>query len=115
MTKHVGLDLVNVCLGNLPLKLNIAPERLTAICERNDVAYLAVFGSYARGDFTPKSDVDLLVRFSTSKSLLDLVRIEREFARFLRKRVDLVTVDSVSPYLKERIFGEARCLYEKSG
>ena len=106
---------MNVCVENLPADFEISHERLAELCERNDVAYLALFGSYARGDFTRRSDVDLLVRFSTSKSLLDLVRIEREFSKLLRKKVDLVTVASVSPYLKERIFGEARCLYEKSG
>jgi error-prone DNA polymerase len=44
------------------------------------VEYLGLFGSYARGDFSEDSDVDLLVRFSKPKSLLTLVRIEREFA-----------------------------------
>lgn len=106
---------MNVCIDNIPPDCKISPERLAELCERNDVAYLAIFGSYARGDFTRRSDVDLLVRFSTSKSLLDLVRIEREFAKLLRRKVDLVTVASVSPYLKERIFREARCLYEKPG
>lgn len=83
------------------------------ICERNDVAYLGVFGSFARGEATASSDVDLLVRFAQPKSLLDLVRIEREFADRLGRPVDLVIEEAISPYLRERILGEVREIYEQ--
>ena len=100
--------------------MSSSPRILTAlanlgdICQANDVESLGVFGSYARGDSTETSDVDLLVRFSKTKSLLDLVRIERQFSERLGKQVDLVTEASVSPYLRDRIFGEVKNLYEKS-
>jgi len=45
----------------------------------------------ARGEETEESDVDLLVRFARPKSLLDLVRIEREFSEALGRKVDLLT------------------------
>jgi predicted nucleotidyltransferase len=89
-------------------------SNLDDICLANDVESLGVFGSYSRGDFTPTSDVDLLVRFSKTKSLLDLVRIEREFSERLSRPVDLVTEASVSPFLRDRIFNEEKKLYEKS-
>ena len=82
------------------------------ICRRNDIAYLGVFGSYARGDFTPESDIDLLVRFSRQKTLLDLVRIEDQLAARLGKPVDLVIEGAVSPYLRDRIMAEVRPVYE---
>jgi len=53
-----------------------------------------------------------LVRFSTRKGLLALVRIEREISDILGKKVDLVTESSVSPYLIERIRKDMKILYE---
>ena len=83
------------------------------ICEQNDIAFLGVFGSHARGEATPESDVDLLVRFARRKSLLTLVRIERQFAERLGRPVDLVTEASLSPYLRERVKAEVESLYER--
>ncbi len=89
--------------------------QLEDICQRNDIVFLGLFGSFARGDFTPESDVDLLVRFSTPKSLLDLARIEREMSERLGRPVDLVTEAALSPYLKERILATVQTIYEKAG
>ena len=83
------------------------------ICEQNDIAFLGVFGSHARGEATPGSDVDLLVRFARRKSLLTLVRIERQFSERLGRPVDLVTEASLSPYLRERVQAEVESLYER--
>src|SRR5690606_30075086 len=87
--------------------MRIDRKRLEEICRRNDVELLLLFGSAARGEDTEQSDVDLLVRFSKRKSLLDLVRIEREFAEALGRKVDLLTEGSLSPYLRDQILGEA--------
>ena len=87
-------------------------EKLIAVCRRHDVVFLGVFGSYARGEADAQSDVDLLVRFSKRKSLLDLVRIEREVGTALGRPVDLLTEASISPYLRERILQETVVLYE---
>lgn len=91
----------------------INPVIIAEVCKKNNIAYLSLFGSYAHGDFTPKSDVDILVRFSKPKSLLDLVRIEREFANRLGKPVDLITEAAVSPYLKEAIKSNLKLIYEQ--
>ncbi len=87
-------------------------RQIEDICRQNDIAFLGVFGSYARGDFTPESDVDLLVRFSRQKTLLDLVRIEDQLAARLGRSVDLVIEGGVSPYLRDRIMAEVRPIYE---
>jgi len=84
------------------------------ICRRNDIDTLLLFGSVARSEETEESDVDLLVRFARPKSLLDLVRIEREFSEALGRKVDLLTEGALSPYLRERILGEAAVLYERA-
>jgi predicted nucleotidyltransferase len=87
-------------------------RKIEDICRQNDISFLGVFGSYARGDYTADSDIDLLVRFSRRKSLLDLVRIEDQLAARLGKPVDLVVEGGVSPYLRDRILSEVRPIYE---
>ncbi|NUM77966.1 nucleotidyltransferase domain-containing protein [candidate division KSB1 bacterium] len=65
-------------------------NKLIEICQKNDVAKIGVFGSMARGEASEKSDIDLVVYFSKPKSLLNLVRLEREISEGLGKKVDLL-------------------------
>lgn len=69
----------------------------------NGARRIALFGSYVTGTEGPDSDLDILVEFSERKSLLDLVRLERELSEELGIRVDLLTEGSISPYLIDRI------------
>jgi len=73
---------------------------------------IGIFGSMARGEATEQSDIDLLVRFSKRKSLLALVRLEREASAVLGRKVDLLTEAAISPYLRDRIKRELRVIYE---
>lgn len=88
-------------------------DKLIAICRANDVAMVGLFGSLSRGEGDDNSDVDLMVRFSKRKSLLSLVRIEREISTALGRKVDLLTEAAISPYMKDRIMRELMVLYEK--
>jgi predicted nucleotidyltransferase len=81
------------------------------ICRQNDVAMLGIFGSMARGEAKATSDIDLLVRFSRRKSLLSVVRLERELTEALNRKVDLLTEAAISPYLRERILKEVKVVY----
>ena len=87
--------------------------RLINICRQNDVSMVGVFGSMARGKAKKKSDIDLLVRFSKRKSLLAVVRLERELSEALGRKVDLLTEGALSPYLRDRILRETKVVYEK--
>jgi uncharacterized protein len=87
--------------------------RLIELCRQNDVSMIGVFGSMARGEAKKRSDIDLLVRFSRRKSLLAMVRLERELSEALGRKVDLLTEAAISPYLRERILKELRVVYEK--
>jgi len=87
-------------------------NKLIEICHQNDVIMIGVFGSMARGEATEQSDVDLLVKFSKRKSLLALVRLERELSAALGRKVDLLTEAAISPYLRERIKREVKVIYE---
>lgn len=87
-------------------------NKLIEICRNNDVAKIGVFGSMARGEATEKSDVDLLVDFSQRKSLLALVRLERELSTALKRKVQLLTEAAISPYIRDRIKRELKVIYE---
>ncbi len=76
------------------------------ILKKNDVVKAGIFGSYARGEAKKRSDVDMLIKQKGKKSLLDLVKLEHTLEKKLKKRVDLLDYDGLSPYLKERILKE---------
>ena len=88
-------------------------ESIIKACKKNDISFLGLFGSYARGDQKEQSDVDFLASFSRRKSLLDLVRIERDLSGIIGVKVDLVTEKSLSPYLVERIKSEVKTIYHE--
>jgi predicted nucleotidyltransferase len=72
---------------------------------------IALFGSYVRGEEKQGSDIDIIVEFSERKSLLELVRIERELSEVLGIKVDLLTEKSISPYLIDTIRDEMEVIY----
>ena len=94
------------------MKLDLSA--LSEVCVRNGIVRLRVFGSFARGEESEGSDLDLLADFASRKTLLDLVRIEREFSERLGVRVDLLTEPSLHPRLRDQILGDARVVYERA-
>jgi predicted nucleotidyltransferase len=72
---------------------------------------VAIFGSYARGEERPESDIDVIVEFSERKSLLELVKIERELSEDLGIKVDLLTEKSISPYLIDTVRQQMEVIY----
>ncbi len=87
-------------------------KNIIKLIKKHGAKKIAVFGSYARGEEKPKSDIDILVEFSERKSLLDLVGIEQELSDALGMKVDLLTEKSISPYLIGRIKKEMKVIYE---
>lgn len=77
---------------------------------RHKARNVRVFGSVARGEDRPDSDIDFLVDFDASASLLDLIGLQQDIEALLGRRADVVTPDGVSPFLRQRILAEARPL-----
>jgi predicted nucleotidyltransferase len=86
-------------------------KKLIEVCRHHDVAMIGVFGSMAHGNATEQSDIDLLVKFAKRTSLLKLVRLERELSTALGRKVDLLTENALSPYLRDDILGSLQVIY----
>lgn len=95
------------------LTLEEIKEKAVPILKKNDVEFAGIFGSYARGDAKPESDIDLLVEFADEAkvSLLDVIGIENELSDLLGKKVQLVTAGGVHPYIKDSIEKDLIVLY----
>jgi predicted nucleotidyltransferase len=87
-------------------------EQIVEVCREFDVSTLSVFGSVARGEDGPKSDVDLLVRFKKPVGLTRLIRLEDRFAQIFGRRVDLGTENSLHPLLKCSVQKDSTIIYE---
>ncbi len=68
----------------------------------------AVFGSYARNEQKPSSDIDILVEMKRGSSLVDLMAIEIKLRKELDKKVDLLTYKSLHPKLKDQIIKNSK-------
>jgi uncharacterized protein len=77
---------------------------------RNGAVNIRVFGSVARGDDRPDSDIDFLVNLESGRSLMDLARLLRELSTLLDHPVDVVTEAGLRPRIKSQVLKEARPL-----
>ena len=82
---------------------NIIIEKL----KTHKVKKIAVFGSFARDEQSPLSDIDLLVDFTERKNLFDLIGIEQELEEAIGRKIDLITDRAINPnrrkYIDENI------------
>lgn len=86
---------------------------IAAICRRYGVRLLAVFGSAARGEARPDSDIDFLVEFDAEQEVgfLTLGRLSRELALVCGRRVDLVPRGGLKPLVAADVAAQSRIVY----
>ena len=77
------------------------------LTDRYGASNVRVFGSVARGDARPGSDLDLLVEFAAGRSLLDLIGLELDLRDLLGSHVDVATVASLKDRIRSRVLTEA--------
>ena len=82
-------------------------EQLLRIAFANGAKTVKLFGSFAREQARPESDVDLLVTLEPGRSLMDLIAIKQDTEDVLGRHVDVVTEASLSPYLRKQVLAEA--------
>ena len=68
---------------------------------------LKIFGSRLRGDNRAESDIDILVSFSSTPSLLEFIRLKNHLSEILGLEVDLVMRDALKPHIGKKIIDEA--------
>ena len=97
-------------------KLRISPTKLAALCQKYGIAKVSLFGSAARNELTPESDVNLMVEFSPDSraSLFDITAMQDEFsAAFGGRKVDIATPEILrNPLRRDSIVADLKLIYE---
>ena len=94
------------------MKIEVPQEEIAAFCRRHHIRRLAFFGSVLRDDFTPESDVDVLVEFEPEHTPgLAFFAMQRELSKILGREADLNTAKDLSPYFRRKVLDEAEVLY----
>jgi len=106
-------EMIRVMLTQITKKQNGLEFKIDDICSKYGINYLGLFGSVARGEETPDSDVDLLVKFDKKRKigLFGLAEVQSEFEKRLGRKVDLVT--KLNKYVKPYADKDLRTIYEK--
>jgi predicted nucleotidyltransferase len=97
-------------MPNIELNMPI----LEAFCRQWKVRELALFGSVLRSDFSPESDIDVLVTFEPDApwSLWDLMDMQEQLANLLGRRVDLIEADALrNPFRRHEILRTKKVVY----
>lgn len=81
-------------------KLN---ENKALLQDKYHVKKMGLFGSVARGEERAKSDIDILVEFSSPIGFFDFIRLENFLSKLLNGKVDLVSKKAVKPFLQKYI------------
>ena len=88
-------------------------EKAVPILIQYGVTYAAVFGSFARGEDRPQSDVDILVRLGKPTGMVGYMRLIESLEECLHKKVDLVTEQSLNKYVRPYVMPSLKIIYEK--
>jgi hypothetical protein len=88
-------------------------SQLAEFCQRNHIRRLAFFGSVLREDFSPESDVDVLVEFEPGAKvgLLRMAGLESELSQIIGQKADLRTAADLSRYFRDEVIAEAQVQY----
>ena len=88
-------------------------EKTIPIAEKYGVSRMSLFGSYARGEATDESDVDLLINKGEIKGLIDFVDFIHDLEQSLKCNVDVVTTSSYNKKFLEKISKDEVLIYGK--
>jgi predicted nucleotidyltransferase len=93
--------------------IEVDEAKLVSLCQRYQVRELSLFGSAARGEMRPDSDIDLLVEFlpDAQVDLVDYAGLMLDLSRLLGRKVDLVSKNGLKPLIRNSVLEEARLVY----
>lgn len=95
------------------IKISIPRDKISEFCRRNQIRRLSLFGSVLREDFSPDSDVDILIEFEpgTRVGMIRLSGLEIELSNIIGRKVDLNKPGFLSKYYRDQILAEADVQY----
>ena len=100
-----------LCVYSIALMSRDINNKIVSYLSRFNPKRIGVFGSYARGEDTSGSDIDILVDFNESVTLFDLGGIKYDLAEILNRPVDIVTGRSVNERIKDYIYKDLKIIY----
>ncbi len=87
--------------------LNDKREEIMHLAVKYGARNIRIFGSAARGEASPESDIDFLVTIEKGRSLLDVIGLSQDLEELMGRKVDVITDGGISPYLRDKIYSEA--------
>jgi predicted nucleotidyltransferase len=94
-------------MKNLNEIRQVLSVRKKSLCERYQITELGVFGSYARGEQTEASDVDILVDYEVAPTFVMLVELRDYLSEVFGLKVDIVTKNGLKSRIRDRVLAEA--------
>ena len=82
-------------------------DEILAIAARHGAYNVRVFGSVARGEANPESDVDFLVEIEPGRNLLDRIALIQELEGLLGRKVDVAKPENLHEYIRKRVLQES--------
>jgi hypothetical protein len=105
-----------ILLYNLPMQpfSIIDSDQIAAFCQQRHIRRMLLFGSALRPDFSPDSDIDILVEFEPDHTPgWEFFGWADDLALMLGHPVDLGTPDSLSKFIREQVLANAQVIYEQ--
>lgn len=109
-----SLTLVRVKVKPMNTQVSVEKKKLASLCRSEGIKRLAVYGSALGPDFTPESDIDVLVEFEEGRTpgLLGISRLERNLSPlFGQRKIDLRTPQDLSIYFRQEVMEKAEVQY----
>ena len=98
------------------IKMKLSKAEIAEFCRKNKIIKLSLFGSTLRDDFSPESDVDILIEFDPGArvGLMKLAGMETELSKMIGRKVDLNTPGFISKYYRDKVLAESEVQYVAS-
>jgi len=95
------------------MHIELPKGRIEEFCKRHHIKKLSLFGSALRDDFTPESDLDILVEFDPAHipGLIRLAGMEIELTSILGRKVDMRTAQDLSRYFRDEVLNSSKVQY----
>jgi len=95
------------------IHIELPKEKIKEFCKRHHIRKLSLFGSALRDDFSPESDLDILVEFDPAHipGFIRLAGMEIELTEILGRKVDMRTAQDLSRYFRDEVLNSSKVQY----